>query len=323
MTTNIVDAVSAKMKDTYSTDAFFGYVNWYSIKENNVNVTLDEFNKVCEQEGLKSRVRGPRIVDVFKRAAKSAEGRYYPSVQDNIDLGYGPAVHHIQYLMRSAGSDADSVYRILVRESVDHNDHTIDHTPVAKLAYRRAGNMIIGWETSHVIDHERNLIQEVIRYFSEESQTLTTNAVRGFITNALQRDQLAVLIRSTGGVYFVRSQFIEQLDALDRVVKRVGGEFHSLPLVDDGRQREMIRVAFEIEAKQDMDSLLVEMVEVSKGGKSISRDRWMQFNSDYEHHRRKVREFSDVLDSSLSNSASWLENLKDQLDALLDNIKSS
>ena len=319
---NPVDAASERLKQTFSPDTFLGFINWYSISETSVRTTLDDFNAVCEAEGLESRVRGPRVVDVFKRACKTAEERYVPTPKELADLGYGDGVHHFNYMVRSAGSDSDSVWRILVREVVDRQDHTLDHVQIAKLTFRRAGNMLVGWETSPT-DHERALIDEVVRYFAEETQTLTTNAVRNFITNTVERDQMGIRVRATGGVYFVRNQFTEQLDALERVVKKIGGDFHSHPLIDDSKQREMVRIAFEAEAKADIDSVMAEMVEISKSGKNISKNKWMDLNNEYEHYRRKIREFSDILDASLTNSAAWLEVMKEQVDSLLDQVATS
>ena len=83
----------------------------------------------------------------------------------------------------------------------------------------------------------------------------------------------------------------------------------------------MVRAAFEIESKADIDAVLAEMVECTASGKKISKDKWMAFNQDYEHYRHKIREFSDILDSSMTNCAAWLDVMKDQVDALLDNVE--
>lgn len=326
---NVVDEVAAKLKANYNSDLWLGQICWYGISEDDVRPTFVEFNQVCGQEGLLSQVKSPRPVDVFKRACKTAErARYVPAADDLHILGYNlnttcgfDRMSHINYLVRNAGQDQDSVWRVLVREVVDSDNHAVGHTNVAKLGFMRAHRYLqTRWETAPHLDIERDLLAEVSRYYTEETETITTNAIRNFITTTLEQRLVATRVRSTGGVFFVRNQFAEQVEALERVVTRVGGEFHSHPLIDDSKQREMVRLAFEAEAKADIDVAIVEMTNLMAADHRVTKAQWVAYNESYEHHRRKIREFSDILDASLGSCAAWLEVMRDQLDALLDHV---
>lgn len=322
---NQIDQLSTKLTNKYDSALFLGRLCWYSIPDT-VNISRDDFVDILDASGVPFGGNIPEIrpVDVFKRGCTSGEvNKYLPS--DNERLTLGLPTGHVNYLFRNAGQDKDKVWRSLVREVVDSSGHRIGHSEIASLTYDRLDKSIITTVlvSSGLFPIERNVVNSVIDYFKSEAERITPYSIREFVRKGLEWNLHAIKVRPSGGIYFTQEQFSTVVTALEKAINDIGGSFHTLPLLDDSKQREMLKKAFEDESLDDINDLMAEVNEIQKSGKLISSDKFADFDVRYKKLLKKVKEYSDVLDEALETTGSYLDIADLQLRSLLaNNVKT-
>jgi hypothetical protein len=318
--TNIVDTYAAKIEKQYDPAAFLGHLCWYGIPEA-VNVTHDEFTALCDSASIPfPKLPKPRIVDVFKRACKNAVvNKYVPDDTERATLAGD--VHHINYMIRGAGADETHVWRVIVKEVVDSAGHKLSYDDIAVVQFGRQGNLSVRWKTNDVWPVERGIESNIMSYYTSQAVTVTPYAIREFVRKGIEWYLHAIRVRPSGGVYFIQEQFSPTMKSLEKVVNDVGGSFHTLPLLDDSKQREMLRQAFEDEAMGDVEEMMVEISALMSNKKNISSDKYVDFFERYNKQRKKVVEYSDLLDEAMEKTGSALEILSTQMEALKDLVE--
>lgn len=321
---NQISQLATNLRTKYSTDLFLGRLCWYSIPDA-VTITHKEFVATLAKHNVPFGQNLPEIraVDVFKRGAKAAERiKYAPSGTEKALLDL-PAVCHINHLFRNSGQDKDFVYRSLMREVVDSSGHEIASLEIASLVYDRSAESIARvTKSGTILNVEEAIIQDVLDYFTNEAERITPYSIREFVRKGVEWNFHSVKVRPSGGVYFVQEQFATDMGHLEDAINEVGGSFHSLPLMDDSKQREMLKKAFEDESMDDISILMGEISEIMINNKTISLDRYTDFKVRYDKLITKVLEYSDVLDEAMATTSSYLELAEGQIKALMvSNVK--
>lgn len=313
--------------NSYDPEMFLGRLSWYSIPET-TEIEHVDFCKVILTSGVAGEdddvvlPKAPRTVDVFKRACKAAE-------RSRVQYGDG----YLNFLVRDAGNDSDVVYRELVVECLDGAEHVLSYTPVGKFKYFRSTEKlnlqvnVIGNESdpdsaSFINAQTQEIVTEIERYYEEKKYTLIAYPIREFIRRTIEKNYQAILARQSGGVYFVTAEFEANITALEDVVNSLDGcTMFTFPVVNDGKMREMVRIAFEEESCSEADKMMAEMAAIMKDGKKISVDRFGSFKEEYEFLRKKVVDYSDTLDTAMELTASRLEMMQQMLFDIIENVK--
>jgi hypothetical protein len=315
---NTVFDLAEKLEATYSNDVFLGHLAWYAIPET-TKVQHSQFEKALEEAGVDfiKLPPAPRPVDVFKRACTQAQAK---KVEPD-ELYEGPATH-FNYLFRNAGQDVDYVYRTLICEEVDAAGHEIGFTEVAKYRFTRStSNIHITYSpTLHNPSEAGRFESNVRRYFKDNNDTLTPYAIREFVRKGLEGALRAVKVRPSGGIYFTQQAFSQHLNSLENAINSVGGSFHTLPLLDDGKQREMLRTAFENETTDEINTFVGEMLDITMSGKKITQDRYVEYRMQYQNLSRKIIEYSTLLDDALELSNARLDVMEAEIETLMDSV---
>lgn len=99
---------------------------------------------------------------------------------------------------------------------------------------------------------------------------------------------------------------------------------HYLPLVDTGKQREMLKAAFEAESIGEIDELLMEIGSVlSDPEKKISQKKYEQMMDRFDGLGDKLDEYDTLLKSNLSGVSTRLQVFESQLRRLQPRIKKT
>ncbi len=301
----------------YDPEVFLGRLAWYSISESS-HIDHGKFCGVLVDNGLSSHLPPvPRSSDVFKRACTAAQRKKVPTAHPKV---------FINYLVREVGKDSDNVWRRLVAEQVDTEGHKLGYTELVELHFYRPTSKItvtVLPEAGGALDDTARAVVETIeKLFVEWDNSLTPYSIRELIRKILT-GMNATVVRPSGGVYFVRQMYAEQIEAMERAIATLpgGSSLHSLPLVDDSKQRAMLRQAFEDESIGAIDGLLGEISVILKSGTKITSDRFAQFKSEYDGLKKKVVDYSDLLDVALAETGSRLEIMNDALFQLLGRVK--
>lgn len=317
--TNQVQQLATKLSQSYDPNLFLGRLCWYSLSDN-VRISRQDFLDELKDKNVNfGSLPEIRAVDVFKRGCTNSErNKYLPTHQECDDLGV-PFGCHINYMFRNAGQDKDKVWRTLVREIVDSNGHELSYIEVASLIYDRSTETIDYQSKIVLSDTEKDVIKDVYDYFKAEADIVTPYAIREFVRKGIEWHLHAIKVRESGGIYFVQEQFSSQLLALSDAVNNIGGTFHDLPLLDDSKQREMLRKAFEDESLDDVNVMLAEIADILKNNKTISQNRFIDMKERYNKLIKKVLEYSNILDEAMTTTSSYLDIAEAQMTTLWNN----
>lgn len=276
-----------------------GSVAWYAISESG-GIDHATFVDLAQTNGITDAVPSPpRSSDIFKRACTSVQRTRIPTSDPD---------RFVNLLSRRVGHDADNIWRALVEEVVDTQGHTLEYTEIYRLHYIRSTEEIISTELTFPSLEARNAALGVQQYFDAWANKLTAYTVREWVRGRLRALSATVL---RDGVYFVKVDHAERLRALENLVNGLPGSlFHSLPLIDDSRQRDMLKSAFEAESIYEVDRLLVEVREMMEADRPITRNRAIDFKLQADRIRERVAEYADLLDTAMDSTAARLDVLQ-------------
>lgn len=311
--------------DAIPDELLLGKLCWYSVPES-ATTSYYNFVALLLANGINDvSPPQPRGIDVFKRACTAAEHKV-----KEIGATFDPAAPelveytNVRYMIRPSGHDSDYVWRTIVREQLDAGEHVLAYQNLGKIKYVRSDGTILleGLSPTHT-DKVKDIVAGVRRYYNENIDLLTAYGIREFTRRNLEGNLHAICVRPSGGIYFVQRDHFESLAAIETVVNSVpDATFHSLPLIDDSKQREMLRLAFEEESVGEVDRLLGDMAEILKDeDKKVTEKRFLAFKEEYDQLRTKVADYSDLLDTAMVSTASRLEIMQDSLMTLLGRVK--
>lgn len=315
------------IKTHYDKSLLLGRLTWYTVGEG-TKVNFNEFCKnIMEVYAKLGKIpsdlpQAPRGCDVFKRACTSSQEKNIPTEETNVRYNYN---------VRATGSSHTNVWRTIVREAVDNEGHTLNYKELVLINYDRTTEVLSfgpldddGFgNTSLTTDLTvKGMVEYIKGYYKEQTENVTAYYVREYVRKVLERDMYAIRVRTSGGVYFVNEQFGEALEAIEGLMNEFSdANMHSLPLLDDGKQREMLRNAFEQESVGDVDRLIGEIAEIKAEGATITQKRYDAFYKEFGELTKKVADYSDLLDTALDLTGSRLEVMQQQMFKLMDNVK--
>jgi hypothetical protein len=264
------------------------------------------------QSNLTNWPRPPSPVDVFRRVCSASQRKRVPGPNSTIE----------NYLVRDLPADAQRVHKVLVKETVRTGGLTYE-TQLCTIDYVKA------LETLEITcangDVTAASIAGQIRHDYEATKgTINSYGVRELIRKILL-DVNATNVRGPGGgVYFVSNAHKATVDSLEQLASLIPGDVlvHSLQLLDDGKQREMLRRAYESETAEEADRVVNEMAElaaeVKAGRRRLDHDRVNTYLEVLARYRGKAREYKQLLSSSLDTADSRLDIMQGQIQELLN-----
>jgi hypothetical protein len=295
-------------------DIFLGSLAWYAVSES-TTISHDRLKKLLTDAGISTDgVAPPKDDDVFRRVCSA--------VQEN---GKGLATGNgtfIRVLLRDVKRQAREVHKQLVLEEIDANNETLDFTTVAKVVFRSLGNVIdvTPIDPSPYPNISDTAIDAIQKGFVQEQGKHNAYAVRELIRRELTSAH-ATLVRPTGGVYFVLRGNAAALDAVIKFGESIQGvSVHALPLIDDGKQREMVKDAVEGETVLEIDRLCGE-IDKLLAGPEISTNRFQALMSTTKGIDTKTESYSDLLEDSLNKAEARRKVLKAKMRKLFDHVK--
>lgn len=309
----------------YGSEMWIGRICWFSVTEK-IDITYHDFHKailsnfsgITLQPDLPAY---PKAADIFSRACTAAQQSNVPSelVSSN----------KYNYLLRPTGSDTQSIYRTIVRETIDKQGHRLEYHELIRVTFDRKTEKVSFAPCKNndiVYDlHCGKICEEILSYVQKEANKITVwsvnDCVRRFLIHKLQ----ATMLRK--GTYFVNEQHSAALDALDKTLNSLGEGlyFHYLPLLDDSKQREMIRQAFEDESLDQIAELVSEMGIIisshNTNGDKITAKRFATYQVEYSRLKERLESYTNLLNDKLDGVDSELEIMQMSLTSLLDCVK--
>lgn len=290
-----------------------GFLAWFHVPDKS-QMTHKDFLELVETSDAPIKTPNvPKPADVFRRACNDAKKLKVHSGRDTF----------FNYTMRDAGYDDGFVFRRMVEEEVDGANHELGFRVLGLATFSKTGISAVYSpeipDDDPAMPHWKSMQEGIDQYLATKLLHLPAIAIRESARKALEVYLRGTRVRPSGGVYFVSIDKADQLEALNLVINAVpNASFHVLPLVDDARQREMLKEAFESESIDDTTRMVAEMAELLNSDANIPAKTFLAFQERYTFQKGKLTEYSALLNDALANADTALDVCQKQLIALLD-----
>ena len=308
MGTTDLDAYANRVDSQIDQDNLLGRLVWYSLSE--MRVPHADFLKMLEEAGIGATPpRKPSDADVFRRVCSNVKRQRIPTKDPDVFENY----RMVEF------KDSYTITRRVVRERVNNAGRKLGFVEVLDITFNRDTSdlvfkLLVPPRVAGAVVKE--IETEVTDTYYEWRGCLNAQAIREWMRNHLMGIG-ATMVRPGGGVYFVREAHlpvVEGYEAIGDVLNDMRTEidhgrveFHSLPLIDDRKQREMVQRAYEAETVDAVDRLLVEITKLSKSGKDISSDRYTALLDEYQSLMARTTDYEDLLQEKLDSTSKRLE----------------
>lgn len=325
--TNYTDAIT-NLPD----EAFLGSLVFFTIT--NADVNLEQARQDLTDLGLSTDYlpKDLRPVDAFAKAAKEFEHKFKPI--DGV---------RSEIMVRPVGADGEQVHRhiILERAVIERGrKRRIAYEKVGELVFTRgvkkkgeySGYGVMARETTEFI--QRPLTEEEAGWITARIDTfnsrfdhllhyMDSHAVRTYVRDYVYA-MSGVCVRTSGGLYFVRQTFADRIAKLKSWVESVHSDFHTLPLLNLGEQRDMIMAAFEDEAIAEVERLMGEVNKIlSDPSRTIEAKTFDAYGQRAAELSSKVTEYNSMLGARADRAAIEINVYTQQVLALSARIRES
>ena len=295
-------------------ETWLGMLSWYTVAED-LRVPHDDMAALLEKVGLKAHMpRVPSDSDVFRRTCSAAQRKRVPTDD--------PGVFE-NFLVRDPGSNDENLCRRIVREQVDASNRRLNYEEVGEACFDRDTGDIRTDLFAPGDPVAREILATIRTHYLADRRTLNGYAVRELIRRVLVSANATNVRYPGGGVYFLSVVHANTVAALEDMASELGNDVsvHTLPLLDDTKQRLMLRQAFEAESVDRANALATEIAELLKSDRQISPDRYATYLTALTDLKGKLAEYSDLLETGLSSTGASLSILQRQVVALLRKVK--
>ncbi len=287
-----------------------GELCWYTVAEA-LKIKHAAFLALCTQHGLEEFApKMPKDVDVFRRACTKAQRKRIPvpntDVFENI-------------MVRDVKSAAGHFWKHIVIETVDGDNRRLDHEAVIEVHFDP--DLPDTLELTSLGAHRASadlVAQEIAAGYAEWRGMVYGYSVREFI-RAVVMSTGATVVRPSGGVYFVMEPKLDTIAKLDEIVthfaeKLPDGDLilHTVPLIDDARQREMLRAAVEAETAADIDKFVKEIDELLDDDRATDA-RFAELAARKNALKAKTEEYATLLSDTLGGTELRMKKLESSL----------
>lgn len=288
---------------------WIGTICWYTVHETQVKWT--DLRDALQANGLQTLCpREPRNEDVFRRLTPNGHRKRVSTSNELI---------HVNYLIRQVSRGGGSCLKHIVAEYVDTEGETLEFEDVQALRYDGEKDVLATWPLGVGDVTAMEIAADIVREFHVTKGRVDANALRKLIRTCLIEAR-ATTVRSTGGVYFVMSNYVDKVDALESVADVIPGMMvHSLPLQDDKKQRDMLRQAYEAETTEEVDRMLGEIAELLTR-ENVTPDAYARLSAHFTELTARNQEYIDLLEDTLDNAGSKLSIYRAQMTQLLRKV---
>ena len=282
-----------------------GHIAWYSIVK--PRLTADDLMALITDLGLDPAIipQPPRTGDAFKRACRYSERK-------GLNLPY--TVNTANVLIRPVTQTQHDIERHVVVEVVDPDGRTLDYHNAASLTYKRADG-ILNVSKHSISDDIDPIIDETIQAFAINLKDATTY-VDAQVIRSMIRKQLnlmsAIAVRAQGSVYFIPYRSHKLTEGLEKFLTYFGpgSAFHALPLIDDQKQREMVKQAFEQEVHEGASQLITELSQLTESQTEITPGAWAVYRDKFNTLRSQMTDYESMVKTELLQADSEMDALE-------------
>ena len=297
--------------ENVSEDRLLGHIAWYTISQ--PEVTHEQLAEMVSDLPLNKTLLPPkpRLGDAFKRACRYSERKKLDYKNDQF----------VNFLIRTVSQSTNEVVRHLVLEVVDAAGETLEYHDVAHLKFDRKQN-VLNVRRLHLNDELDKLTEDTLNIFTDNfdkaSRYLDAQVLRLFIRHQLD-SMGAISVRKQGSIYFAPLSVKDKTEGLETLCARLGNGsiFHSLPLVDTSKQREMITAAFEEEVHDEATQIIAELKAKKEDGVTVTAKAFDSYRDRYNRLKGNASEYAKLVEDELTKTKTEIQALDQHLVKML------
>jgi Family of unknown function (DUF6744) len=295
---------------TLDESSFLGSLVMYTVSA--LSADYDQVRSILKGVGLEDCLpkNPPADSDVFRRVFVNGERR-------KIKLGEDRSQ---RLLVREVSTTHERLIKRIVAEDVDGQDVTLGYTECVEIEWNKNHPATLRVDELSPNADASQLARDLASLYPRERRHMDANAVRLIIQKALTKCN-GTSVREGGAVYFVAQDYTAQLEALEKMSEQIDGCFvHGIPLVDDRKQRDFIREAFKQEATVEVQKMVAELINIERGGESVTPKRFAVLNKRYNALKSKGNEYSKLLEHEQGVTEVGLDVLKKHMSRLYSSV---
>jgi hypothetical protein len=321
----VINDYAKRVEETVDRNYWLGTLFWYSF--GGMRVPHRDLVQMIVDAGLdpSTAPREPGDADVFRRVASSVL-KDYDKVKDPNDPDvvsrYGFEEFH----------DEDRIIKRVTRVRVDSGAQDVGLVELGNIVFERDTRSItyedFGMDTSFTAPITESVVRDVQSGFDGWRGCLDINGIRSWFRRQIEEDIGAFVVRSGGVIWFALERHRDKIEGLERVAgllrdgKYGDIEFHAIPLINDEKQRERVREAYEAETAQELERLREIAVAYKKDDTSkLTKDKLASMWEDYHRLAERTREHEEILESTLRVTTGRLDIFKRTLRTLQGQVK--
>lgn len=271
-------------------------------------------NDALARQNITHRIKASAETDVFRKVTSAINNT-------TVTLDDGARA---RLLMVSITNNGDVLTRRLVVEILNSKDERLSYTEMHDITFDRDTTAVTvtplatSWTAPPAarevaVDATSSIATE----FRYQKQMVDANGLRAAIIKILRRAH-AVTVKESGGVYFVPESNAATVESLVAVAAEFATvRFHDVPLLDDPRQRGLVRDAVEDEIVAACDALLAEAAKESEAG-GLSARRRASILARQDEMRKKLEEYRQRLGSDMQHADTRLQFVTMQMQSFLN-----
>lgn len=285
-----------------------GHIAWYSIAK--PRLTSDNLIALIADLGLDPAIipTPPRAGDAFKRACRYSERK-------GLAIPYSD--NTANFLIRPVTQTLEDIERHMVIEVVDPEGRKLEYHDVAHLTFDRKQS-VLNVSKKAISDELDPLTDDTLQAFAIHLKD-ATKYVDAQVIRSMIRKQLdlmsAIAVRRQGSVYFIPIRSQKLTEGLEKFTSYCGpgSAFHALPLIDDTKQREMVKAAFEGEVHDGATQLITELAQLQNAETEITPKAWTVYKEKFNTLKTQMGEYETLVDMELLQADSEMDALERQL----------
>lgn len=289
--------------------SYLGHLVWFGVAETSVRHA--DLEAKLKAGGLERFTpAAPRDDDVFRRTFYNGQRRHLetddPEVFENL-------------LVREVGRRDGVIVKRIVVETVDTSGHKLGYREAVDIRFdsTKPDEMLVKPLGDDENSRAWDLASVLAAEYRDARGCVDARAVREIIRQVLGA-AMATSLRPGGGLYFVPMDFVELLDGLEAVANGLPGSMvHSVPLVDDEKQRDLVRRALEAETVDEIDRIVDEITAIVRSGKKVSMKQWSAFTARHRAVNERTKQYSGLLEQTLEDTDDRLRILGMEMANLL------
>lgn len=291
--------------DKVDRNYWLGTLFWYSF--GGLRVPHGDLVQMITDAGLDpdTAPRNVSDIDVFRRVCTKVL-KDFDKMKDteNPDVVYRFGFEEF--------NEDDAIIKRLTRVRVDSDTQDVGLVELGNLEFIR-GTSSIRWHQFDEVEIDSSsqravdlLVGSVQMGFDHWRGCLDINGIRAWFRKQVEENVGAFVVRRGGVVWFALERHREQIESLESVASLIRQgeygdiEFHAIPLLNDEKQRDRVREAYEAETADELDSLREVAVAYKKADdKKLTKDRLASMWDDYHRLAERTKEHEEILESTL------------------------